>query len=159
MKNGVLTQEKFDELLKCIEENQKAPGPLQKSIHDAQRIFGYVPVEAQKIIAEKLNVSVAKINGVVTFYTKFNSKPLGENIIGVCLGTTCYVKGSKDILDKISDELNIGLHETTKDNKFSIVEERCIGLCAKAPAIVINETDYYHDLTVDQIPDILEKYR
>ncbi len=103
----VMKDEQVKELKERIAEHKQKPGPLMPTLHDAQRIFGCIPVQVQKLIAEELGESVAKINGVVTFYSHFSIEPKGQHIIGVCLGTACYVRGSQQILDAISGELKI----------------------------------------------------
>ena len=135
---SVITEEKRQSLHESIETHLKKPGPLMPVLQDAQNIFGCVPLEVQKIIAEKLDVSVSKINGVVTFYGQFSLKPKGKNIISVCMGTACYVRGGKGILDTFCDELGIGVGETTKDGQFTIEETRCLGACGLAPVFTVN---------------------
>lgn len=134
-----LTEEKINELLNEINEIKKKPGPLMPALQAAQRIFGCVPVEIQKIISKELDISVAQINGVVTFYAQFSTEPKGKNIVSVCLGTACYVRGSQDILNAISQELGIKAGETSEDGEFTLQATRCIGACGLAPVFTINE--------------------
>ena len=107
-----ITQEKLDQLEAVMNANMQKPGPLMPTLHEAQKIFGCVPIPIQKIISRKLGVSVAEINGVVTFYAQFSIEPKGKHIVGVCLGTACYVRGSQEVLDAISSELKIKAGET-----------------------------------------------
>ncbi len=138
----VMEQHQIDELVACINEHKKKPGPLMPSLHDAQRIFGCIPIEVQKIISNELNESVAKINGVVTFYSHFSIEPKGKHVIGVCLGTACYVRGSQDIIDAFSDELGIKPGQTTDDGMFTLEATRCIGACGLAPVFTIDGNVY-----------------
>jgi NADP-reducing hydrogenase subunit HndA len=131
---------------------------LMQVLQEAQTIYGYLPLEVQRVVADGLNVSVADVYGVVTFYSFFSIKPKGEYNVSVCLGTACYVKGSQAILDKVQEVLGIKDGECTPDMKFSINPCRCIGACGLAPVMMINE-DVYGRLTPDQIPAILAKYK
>jgi NADP-reducing hydrogenase subunit HndA len=126
-------------------------------LHEAQEVFGYLPVEVQEKISEGLNVAMSEIYGVVTFYTQFSINPKGKYKIGVCLGTACYVKGSGDILEKIKQKLGIEVGECTPDGKFSLDATRCIGACGLAPVLTVND-DVYGRLVVDDVDSILEKY-
>ncbi|NLM78406.1 MAG: NAD(P)H-dependent oxidoreductase subunit E [Ruminococcaceae bacterium] len=131
---------------------------LMQVLQEAQGIFGYLPLEVQRTVAAGLNLSVAEVYGVVTFYSFFSLNPKGAFEVSVCLGTACYVKGAQAILEKIEDELGIKAGECTKDGKFSINATRCIGACGLAPVMMINE-DVYGRLTADQVPAILAKYK
>lgn len=138
----VMTDEQLAELRKCIAEHKQKPGPLMPTLHDAQRIFGCIPIAVQKIIAEELGDSVSHINGVVTFYSHFSTEPKGKHIIGVCLGTACYVRGSQDIVDAISSMLKIKPGETTEDGLFTLEATRCIGACGLAPVFTVDGEVY-----------------
>lgn len=130
---------------------------LMAVMQDAQAIYGYLPYEVQKMIAEGLDVPMEKVYGVATFYAQFALSPKGTYNISVCLGTACYVKGSQQVLDKLCELLGIEPGECTNDAKFSLEACRCIGACGLAPVMMINE-DVYGRLTPDMIPDILKKY-
>ncbi len=142
MADFIITEEKKQELLKRINEHKEKPGPLMPTLHDAQKIFGCIPIPVQKIISEELNESIAHINGVVTFYSHFSIEPKGKHVIGVCLGTACYVRGSQDIINAISEMLNIKFGETTKDGKFTLEATRCVGACGLAPVFTIDDEVY-----------------
>ena len=131
---------------------------LMQVLQESQGIYGYLPLEVQRRVAQGMNLSVAEVYGVITFYSFFSLKPKGEYEISVCLGTACYVKGSQAILEKIEEELGIKAGECTADGKLSINACRCIGACGLAPVMMINE-DVYGRLTTDQIPAILAKYK
>lgn len=137
-----IKEEQLLELKACMKKNKALPGPLMPTLHDAQRIFGCIPIEVQKVISEELDESIAKINGVVTFYSHFSVTPKGQHIVGVCLGTACYVRGSQDILNAISDLLKIAPGQTTEDGMFTLEATRCVGACGLAPVVTIDGKVY-----------------
>lgn len=151
------TPEQEAKLREVIANHKDMQGALIPVLHEAQAIYGYLPIEVQSIIAEGLGVSLAEVYGVVTFYAQFSLNPKGKYEIGVCLGTACYVKGSGDILDKFKEILGIDVGECTPDGKFSLGATRCVGACGLAPVVTVND-DVYGRLTVDDVPGILEKY-
>lgn len=151
------TAEQEAKLLAVIEEHKDDPGALMPVLQKAQEIYGYLPIEVQKIISDTMGVPMEKIYGVVTFYAQFSLYPKGKYNISVCLGTACYVKGSGDIYNKLQEVLQIGGGECTADGKFSLEACRCIGACGLAPVLTVNE-DVYGRLTVDDVADILAKY-
>lgn len=136
----------------------KEPTPLMMILSDIQRAYGYIPLEAQEIVSEKTQISVAEIYGVVTFYSFFSLKPKGKYIIGCCLGTACYVKGAQQVIDKFSEILGIAPGDTTDDGLFTIDALRCIGACALAPAVTINGHIYPH-VSVKDVEKIVEEYK
>ncbi|MFT3951885.1 MAG: NAD(P)H-dependent oxidoreductase subunit E [Oscillospiraceae bacterium] len=151
------TPEQKDMLLAFIEEHKADKGALMPVLQKAQEIYGYLPIEVQKIVAEEMAVPLEKIYGVVTFYSQFSLTPKGKYTISVCLGTACYVKGAGDIFDKLSKALGIKGGETTADGKFTLMDCRCIGACGLAPVLTVNE-DVYGRLTADDVTGILAKY-
>lgn len=151
------TKEQEEQLMAVIARHKGQEGATIPVLHEAQEIYGYLPIEVQKMISVGLNVPLAEIYGIVTFYAQFSLNPKGVYQIGVCLGTACYVKGSGDILEKIKEILKIDVGECTADGKFSLDATRCIGACGLAPVITIND-DVYGRLTVEEIPGILQKY-
>lgn len=153
---GTIEQE--DKLMEVIQKHKGERGATIPVLHEAQEIYGYLPVEVQKMISEGLDVPLAEIYGIVTFYTQFSLNPKGEFPIGVCLGTACYVKGSGDILDKIKLDLGIDVGECTPDGKFSLDATRCIGACGLAPVITIGE-DVHGRIAPDDVVKILKKYK
>lgn len=153
-----VTDNKVQELDKIIAKHKDTRGALIPVLHEAQDLYGYLPITVQKRIAEGLDVSLAEVYGVVTFYTQFYLTPKGKYKISVCLGTACYVKGAGEIYEKISEILEIKSGECTSDGKFSLDACRCIGACGLAPVIMINE-EVYGRLSVDDIPDIMKKYQ
>ena len=152
------TAEQEEKLLAVIEKYNGVQGAMMPILQEAQEIYGYLPIEVQKIIAEKTGVSMEEIYGIVSFYAQFKLNPDGEVAIAVCLGTACYVKGSGDILDEICNQLNLKSGETSADGKFSIEATRCIGACGLAPVLTING-EVYGRLTKDDVPSILAKYK
>ncbi len=151
------TKEQREKLDEIIARHKDMDGGLIPVLHQAQEVYGYLPIEVQQIIAEGLNVPMAEVYGVVTFYTQFTTNPKGKYKVAVCLGTACYVKGAQDLVDKISQRLGIGVGECTADGKFSLDATRCIGACGLAPVLTVND-DVYGRLVVDDIDGILDKY-
>jgi len=151
------TEEQEGQLLAFIEQHRSMQGNLMPVLQKAQEIYGYLPIEVQKIIAKELGIPLAEVYGVVTFYAQFTLNPKGEYKIAVCLGTACYVKGSGDVLDRISRKLGIESGGITPDGKFSLDATRCIGACGLAPVMTIND-DVYGRLNLDEVDGIIEKY-
>ncbi|HHW22214.1 MAG TPA: NADH-quinone oxidoreductase subunit NuoE [Clostridiaceae bacterium] len=157
MSCGCCVDNKAQELNKIIAKYKDTRGALIPVLHEAQDLYGYLPMSVQKKIAEGLNVSLADVYGVVTFYTQFSINPKGKYKINVCLGTACYVKGAGEIFEKLSEILKIKNGECTEDGLFSLDACRCVGACGLAPVIMIND-DVYGRLTADDIPGIIQKY-
>lgn len=151
-------KEKFDQLQQVIEELKDQPGALMPVLQKAQGIFGCVPMDVQKFIAEGLGVTLSEVYGVATFYAQFTLEPAGKYIISVCMGTACYVKGSQKVLDKLSEELNVPVGKTSADGLFTLNATRCLGACGLAPVMTVNE-EVYGRLTPEDIPGIIAKYR
>lgn len=151
------TAEQEAQLKAVIDANKSDSSRLIAVMQQAQDIYGYLPIEVQRMIAEGMGVSSEKVYGVATFYAQFSLAPKGKYNIAVCLGTACYVKGSGDLFNKLSEKLGIGADECTADGKYSLSATRCIGACGLAPVLTVNE-DVYGRLTVDDIDGILAKY-
>jgi NADH-quinone oxidoreductase subunit E/NADP-reducing hydrogenase subunit HndA len=132
-------------------------GDLINILHKTQEAFGYLPAEVQHIIAKELNVSEAKVYGVVTFYAFFTMKPKGKHKISVCMGTACYVRGAEKVVDELKKELKINVGDVTPDGKFSLDCLRCVGACGLAPVVMIGEK-VYGRVEAPQIKDILADY-
>ncbi len=152
------TTEQKTRLKNVIDKHKNQAGALIPVLHEAQEIYGYLPIEVQTMIADGLGISLAEVYGVVTFYTQFSLNPKGEYKIGVCLGTACYVKGSGDILEKIKENIGIDVDGCTEDGKFSLEATRCIGACGLAPVFTVND-DVYGRVVPDDVPGILAKYK
>ncbi len=157
MCSNELVQEKFKELEEFINEIPDKQGALIEVLHKAQSIFGYLPNEVQKFVANKLNIPVAKVYGVVTFYSYFTTEPRGKYVVNVCMGTACFVKGSGDVLAEFERELNIKAGQTTPDGKFTIEVLRCVGACGLAPVVTVNDRVFGH-VTKAQVKDLLKEY-
>lgn len=136
--------------------NEKTP--LMMILSDIQKEYGYIPLDVQEIVSKRTGISVAEIYGVVTFYSFFSLKPKGKYIVGVCLGTACYVKGAQQVIDKFSELLGIAPGETTADGMFTLDALRCIGACGIAPAVQINGK-VYPKVAVSAIAGIIEELR
>lgn len=150
--------EKYAKLKQSIEAHREEKGALMPVLQEAQELFGCVPMDVQQIIADGLGTTLSDVYGVTTFYSQFSLQPKGQYVVGVCLGTACYVKGSAKVLDKVMDELKIRVGKTTPDGKFTLQATRCLGACGLAPVMMIND-EVYGRLTPDEIPAILEKYK
>ena len=157
-----MTEEKLAEFLKPVQEilsrYEKKERYLIPVLQEAQEEYGYLPEEVMKEIALGLNLSLSQVYGVVTFYSQFHQEPRGNNIIRVCMGTACHVRGGEGILNAIKDELGIGAGETTDDLEFTLESVACIGACGLAPVIMIND-ETHGRLTPEKIPEIIEKYQ
>ena len=114
-------------------------GSLIQVLHTAQGLYGYLPLELQQFIADKMDMPLSEVSGVVTFYSFFSVNPRGEHTIRVCLGTACYVRGGKKIIDHLTKKLGIEVGGTTADRKFTFEIARCIGACGLAPALMIDD--------------------
>jgi len=154
---SIMTAEVTETLTKIISGQSGNEGALMNVLHEAQEYLGYIPYEAQKFIAEGLDVPLSEVYGVVTFYSRFTLNPVGRHKISVCLGTACYVKGADKILTAVEDCVGIKAGQTRGDGLFSIEATRCIGACGLAPVMMIDE-DVYGKLSVDEVPAIIEKY-
>ena len=156
MFKGTKAQE--EQLLAVIEKYRGVEGAMMPILQEAQGIYGYLPIEVQKIIADKTGTPLETIYGVATFYSQFALNPKGEVAIAVCLGTACYVKGSGQIIEKVTELLNLPAGSTTPDGKYSLEATRCIGACGLAPVMSING-EVYGRLVPGDVAGILEQYK
>lgn len=145
-------------ITEIVERYKDEPTPTMMILEDIQKEYGYIPLEVQELVSQLTGVPVSDIYGVVTFYSFFSMTPKGKYVIGVCLGTACYVKGAQLVLDKFSQLLGIKPGETTPDGLFTIDVLRCIGACAIAPAVSINGK-VYPQCKVDNVANIIKEYR
>ena len=152
---GTAEQEK--QLRQVISQYKDTQGAMMPVLQKAQGIYGYLPIEAQTIIAEGLGVSLEEVYQVVTFYSQFALNPTGKHRIAVCLGTACYVKGSQNVLDELEKLLGVKAGGTTPDGVFTLEATRCLGCCGLAPVMMVDD-EVYGRLTPDKIKGILEKY-
>ena len=155
--NG-LSESAVRQINEICDRYQDTATPLIMILSDIQNEFGYVPPEVQEIVSQRTGISVAKIYGVVTFYSFFSLVPNGKYVIGCCMGTACYVKGAQEVIDRFSELLGISPGGTTEDGLFTLDALRCIGACGIAPAVSINGK-VYPKVTVEQVPEIIEEYR
>ncbi len=146
------------ELLDHIETWKEKPGNLIMILHKVQDEFGYVPREAAMKVADLIDVPLAKIYGVLTFYHYFKLNKPGKYNVQVCMGTACYLKGGEDVLLELEKLLGVGTNQVTDDGQFSIEAVRCVGACGLAPVLVIGE-ETFGKLTKDRLPEILAKYQ
>ena len=146
------------QIKEIVERYKDEETPLMMILEAIQEEYGYIPLEVQELVSSLLNIPVAEIYGVVTFYSFFSLTPKGKYVIGVCLGTACYVKGSQLVMDKFSELLKIKPGQTTEDGLFTLDVLRCIGACAVAPAVSINGK-VYPQVKVDNVKDIIAEYR
>lgn len=153
-----LKKEMYDELKKYIAELKEKNGSLITVLHKGQEIFGYLPQEVQEFIAKELELPIAKVYGVVSFYHFFSMVPKGKYPVSVCMGTACYVRGAEKVLNSIKNYLGIDVGETTEDGLFSLDALRCVGACGLAPVVLIGK-DVYGKENVKDMKKILEKYR
>ncbi len=152
------TPEQAAKLHAIIEESKSTPGCLMHILQEAQAVYGYLPMQVQKVIAEELGIPLSEVYGVVTFYSQFSLTPKGKNRISVCLGTACYVKGADKILETVETQLGIKCGECTEDGLFSVDSCRCVGACGLAPVMMVGE-EVYGKLTPDKVKGILNSYR
>lgn len=131
---------------------------LMSILHKAQEIYGYISDEAIDTISTHMGIPTAKIWGIVTFYHYFTLKPRGKYVVSICLGTACYVKGSKRVLNKLKEILDINLNETTPDGLFTIEAKYCLGCCGLAPVMMVNDK-VYEKLTTKKITEIVDKLK
>jgi NADH:ubiquinone oxidoreductase subunit E len=134
--------EKYVLLKDVIADYDRKESNLIQILHMAQAIFGYLPAEVQHFIADQMDLSVSKVNSVLTFYSFFSTQPKGKYTVSICLGTACYVRGGKEVLNKLKSVLGIDVGTTTEDKIFSLSVMRCIGACGLAPAMTINNKVY-----------------
>ncbi|NLL43048.1 MAG: NADH-quinone oxidoreductase subunit NuoE [Firmicutes bacterium] len=147
--------EPLREILACYSPEQASLIPI---LQEAQEQYGYLPKDILGEIADSLQMSLAKVYGVVTFYTQFHLEPRGKNVVRVCTGTACHVRGAAEVLKAIEDELGVESGGTTEDLEFTLETVACIGACGLAPVIMIND-DTHGRLSPDKVAAILDSYR
>jgi NADH-quinone oxidoreductase subunit E/NADP-reducing hydrogenase subunit HndA len=153
-----LSNDKIQQIKAICKSFNNEKGEVINVLHKVQGTFGYLPEEVQEVIANELNVSLAQVYGIVTFYSFFTMTPKGEHPISICMGTACYVRGAEKVLDEFKRQLNIKVGETTPDGKFSINCLRCVGVCGLAPVIYVGDKAY-GKLAPENIKDVLAEYR
>jgi len=147
----------FAELDPFIDLYRDKEGNLIQILHIAQELYGFLSLELQQHIAQELQKPLSEVSGVVTFYSFFSTQPRGEHTIRVCLGTACYVRGGKKIVEALQKALNVDIGETTADGKFTFEVARCIGACGLAPAMMIDDV-VYKQVNINKLNAILSRY-
>lgn len=149
----------FPQIDLIIRREGTRPESIIQVLHGTQELLGYLPVEAQLYIAQKLRIPPSRVFGIVSFYNFFKTEKDADHVVMVCMGTACYVKGAADLIKKLETELNIKAGQITPDRKFSIREVRCLGACGMAPVVSVDGSDVYGRVTADKIPEILSNYQ
>jgi NADH:ubiquinone oxidoreductase subunit E len=150
-------EQKYSQIANIIDLYKDKEGSLIQILHLSQEIYGYLPLELQKFIASSLNKPLSEVSGVITFYSFFSTEPRGEHTIRVCLGTACYVRGGKKIVERLQEILGVEIGGTTQDGKFTFGIARCIGACGLAPAMMIDNV-VYKQVNVNKLESIISKY-
>lgn len=145
-------------LTKILDKYKESKDNLVQVLNEVQELYGYIPKNAQLEISKQMNIEMAEIYGVITFYSRFTLKPKGKYNIAVCLGTACFVKGSEKVLDKVKEILKIDVGETTEDGLFSIEATRCVGACGLAPVFTVND-EVYGKATPKLVEEVIEKIK
>lgn len=151
------TESQYQEFEESLLKLQNQKGGQMPALQEAQRIYGYLPIEVLERISKKMDIPLEELYSTATFYAQFSFVPKGKYTISVCMGTACYVKGAGDILDSIENELKIKPGETTSDRKFTLESCRCIGACGLAPVLKVNE-EVYGRLTKKKADKVLVTY-
>ncbi|HIJ57353.1 MAG TPA: NAD(P)H-dependent oxidoreductase subunit E [Deltaproteobacteria bacterium] len=152
-----ITDDTWIQIDEIIDSNKSKPGSIITVLRKCQDTVGYLPVELIDYIGDGMNLSRSEVYGVASFYALFSMEPKGRHIVKLCLGTACYVKGIKEVLNRISNEYKIEEGETTEDRRFSLEAVRCLGACGLAPVMVINQ-DTHGDVKADGVLKILNRY-
>ncbi|MDG5799860.1 NAD(P)H-dependent oxidoreductase subunit E [Marinilabiliaceae bacterium ANBcel2] len=152
-----IPQNKVEELRQICKSFNYDKNELINVLHSAQKLFGYLPAEVQELVAQELNVPLAKVYGVVSFYSFFDMVPKGKYPVSICLGTACYVRGAEKVLAEFKKHIGINVGETSADGKFSISCLRCVGACGLAPVVTIGER-VYGRVAPDDVQKILKDY-
>ena len=149
----------IDALKKIIEEDyNNDPENVIMILQEIQRRYNYLPMPALEYLSSKLDIPLSKIYGVAKFYSTFSLEPRGRNIISICLGTACHVRGAERIRERIENTLSISDGETTEDKSFTLESVRCVGCCSLGPVVKINE-DVHGQVSSDQVKQILKQYK
>ncbi|QSF47366.1 NADH-quinone oxidoreductase subunit NuoE [Paenibacillus tianjinensis] len=149
--------EKLEKVKHAIVQFKLMKGALIPVLHEVQDIYGFLPEPVLQVVSEELNLPLSEIYGVASFYHFFSLTPKGENVIHVCMGTACYIKGAQAVLDRLSTELKVPVQGTTEDNKFTLEATRCLGACGLAPVMTIGEK-VHGRLVPNAVPKILNEY-
>ena len=152
-----INQEMWTQIDQILTANRPIAGSIITALRECQDVVGYLPVTLLEYISSELNLPASDVYGVASFYALFSMTPKGRHTIKLCLGTACYVKGIKEVMNRIENQYKVKTGETTQDRRFSLEGVRCLGACGLAPVMVIGQ-DTHGDISSDKIIDILEKY-
>ncbi len=152
-----LRQEDVNKIKEICASFNNDPQELINVLHKCQEHFGYLPAEVQEVVSNELVVPVAKVYGVVTFYSFFTMTPKGKHPVSICMGTACYVRGAEKVLDEFKKVLGLQVGQTTPDGKFSLSSLRCVGACGLAPVVMIGDKTYGR-VAPDDVRNILKEY-
>ncbi len=152
-----LKQEDINKITEICDSFNNDPLELINVLHTCQGHFGYLPAEVQEAVASRLNISSARVYGVVTFYSFFTMTPKGKHPISICMGTACYVRGAEKVLDEFRKELSLQVGQTTPDGKFSLSSLRCVGACGLAPVVLVGSKTYGR-VAPDDVKNIIKEY-
>jgi len=152
-----LRQEDVNKIKEICSSFNNDPQELINVLHKCQEHFGYLPAEVQEVVSQELVVPVAKIYGVITFYSFFTMTPKGKHPVSICMGTACYVRGAEKVLDEFKKELGLQVGQTTPDGKFSLSSLRCVGACGLAPVVMVGDKTYGR-VAPDDVRNILKEY-
>ncbi|HAL64611.1 MAG TPA: NAD(P)H-dependent oxidoreductase subunit E [Bacteroidales bacterium] len=152
-----LPESKVQQLKDICKSFNNDKGELINVLHKAQEIFGYLPAEVQEVVAKELNISIAQVYGVVSFYSFFSMLPKGRFPVSICLATACYVRGAEKVLDEFRKQLNIQVGESTPDGRFSLSCLRCVGACGLAPVVMVGEK-VYGRVAPEDVKGIINEY-
>ena len=152
-----LRQKDVNKIKEICSSFKNDPQELINVLHKCQEHFGYLPAEVQEVISDEMVVPVAKIYGVVTFYSFFTMTPKGKHPVSICMGTACYVRGAEKVLDEFRKELGLQVGQTTPDGKFSLSSLRCVGACGLAPVVMVGDKTYGR-VAPDDVRNIIKEY-
>ena len=152
-----ITEEMWSRIDAIISRYAGVPGSIIGVLRECQDVVGYLPVDLMDYISAGLNLSRSEVFGVASFYALFSLKPKGRNLVKVCMGTACYVKGIKEVITRIENHYQMKQGTTSSDRRFSLEPVRCLGACGLAPVMVVN-TDTYGDVKADKVLGIIDKY-
>jgi len=155
----VLQQEDLKQVDAVLDDAQGQRGMLIAVLQRVQEKLGYLPEEAMRMISERLSLSLTNVYGVASFYKHFHFKPRGKKIVKVCAGTACHVRGGKAVLKEMENKLGIKEGETTADRAVTLETVGCVGCCALAPVLTVNDQDLYGELTPKMVDDIIASVR
>lgn len=155
----MLQQEDQKEVDTILDDTAGQRGVLIAVLQRVQEKIGYLPEDAMNMIAQRMSLSLSNVYGVASFYKHFHFKPRGKNVVKVCMGTACHVRGGKAVLTEMENQLGIKEGETTSDLSVTLETVGCVGCCALAPVATINDRDLFGELTPKMVDDIISAVR